>query len=396
MCNRFGFRPRTAFLAVGLSLAGLAPALAQQRAPVPAVNTASRAQVLALYRHYYLPAARAVPGWTGSLAARDPGTVSDDYLCAILRRINYFRAMCGLRGDVVFDPGNNTRCQQAALMMAAARNVSHHPPAFWKDYTPAAAEASAHSDLCMNWSADLGPGAVDRYMAEDEPNNFYAGHRRWLLCPRTAVMGAGVVPTEGREHPGANAIWIGDPATAAFLPVSNPEQGNRPPTAWPPPGFVPAPLAYARWSFSCANADFRAATVAVIKNGAALPVAQERLEYQTAADGTGTGVGLNTLVWTLPGNLVRPNADETYQVQVSDVRVNGVRRVFTYPVVTVDPAASPAQACLPARNDPVPGPGPATVSTLAAPARAAPALTGQADPPAHVGLACTRVPRSCR
>ena len=366
MCNPLSVRLRTAFLAAGLSLAGLASALAQQRAPVPAVNTASRAQVLALYRHYYLPAARAVPGWTGSVAARNPGTVSDDYLCATLQRINYFRAMSGLRGDVVFDPIHNARCQQTALMMAAERNVSHHPAAFWKGYTPAAAETAAHADLCLNWSADLGPGAVERYMAEDEPNNFYVGHRRWLLSPPTAVMGAGIVPTEGREHPGANAIWIGALAAgAAAVPVANPAPGTRLPTAWPPAGFVPAPLVYARWSFSCARADFRAATVAVTKNGAALPVARERLEFQTEADGTGPGVGLNTLVWTLPGNVVRPNADEFYQVQVSNVRINGVRRSFTYPVVSIDPAAAPAGDTLLVWNDLAPGTDPATVSTVA-------------------------------
>ena len=366
MCNPLSVRLRTVSLAVGLALAGLASALAQQRAPVPAVNTASRAQVLALYRHYYLPAARAIPGWTGSVAARQPGTVSDDYLCATLQRINYFRAMCGLRGDVVFDPARNARCQQAALMMATERNVSHHPPAFWKGYTAAAAEASAHSDLCMNWNPDQGPGAVERYMADDEPNNAYVGHRRWLLSPRIAVMGAGLVPAQGREHPGANAIWISAPAAAAAVPVANPAPATRLPTAWPPPGFVPAPLVYARWSFSCANADFRGATVGVTKNGVALPVLQERPEFQTEADGSGAGVGLNTLVWTLPGNLVRPNADEIYQVRVSNVRINGVRRHFDYPVVSIDPAASPAQDTLLVWNDLAPGADPSVVSTVAA------------------------------
>ena len=366
VCNPSGSPLRTASLTLVLSLAGLAPAFAQQHAPVPAVNTASRAQVLAVYRHYYLPAARAVPTWTGSVAARNPGTVGDDFLCATLQRVNYFRAMSGLRGDVVFDPARNACCQQAALMMAAERNVSHHPSAFWKGYTPAAAEASAHSDLCMNWDADQGPGAVDRYMADDEPNNACVGHRRWLLCPQTAVMGAGIVPAEGREHPGANAIWIGAPAVSALLPVANPAPGTRLPTAWPPPGFVPAPLVYTRWSFSYANADFHAATVAVTKNGVALPIARERLEYQTATDGAGSGMGPNTLVWTLPGNLVRPNADESYQVRVSNVLVNGARRNFTYPVVSIDPAASPAQDSLLVWNDLAPGTDPSVVSVMAA------------------------------
>ncbi len=367
MCNRFSVCLRTVGVVVFLSLAGLASLSAQQRAPVPAVNTASRAQVLALYRHYY-QAARPAPGWTGSFAARTPGAVSDDFLCATLRRINYFRAMSGLRGDVTFDAANNARCQQAALMMAAERQVSHHPGLFWKCYTPAAADASAHSDLCMNWTGDLGPGAIDLYMADDDANNADVGHRRWLLCPPTAVMGAGVVPTETRLHPGANAIWIKPPTfSTGLLPVDNAPvaPGTRLATAWPPAGFVPAPLLFARWSFSCANADFRAAAVRVTKNGGPLPVVTERPAYQTEADGSGPGVGWNTLVWELPTNVVRPNADETYQVEVSNVRVNGARRDFSYPVVSIDPASPRGPDKILVRNDLAPGTDPAVVSTLA-------------------------------
>ncbi len=372
MCNPFRLPGRTAF-AVCLLFAGLAPAAAQQRAPVPAVNTASRAQVLALYRHYYL-APRPAPGWTGSLAVGNPGSVSHEFLCATLRRINYYRVMCGLRGDVGFDAANNARCQQAALMMAAERQISHHPASTWKGYTPDAADACAHSDLCLNWSADLGPGAVDVYMADDEANNAGVGHRRWLLCPTTAVMGAGIVPAVAHEHPGTNAIWIKPyQPYSGLLPVANlaaaPAPGTPLATAWPPAGFVPAPLVFARWSFSYGSADFRSASVRVSKNGAPLPIALERLENQTAADGTGPGEGLNTLVWTLPGNLVRPNADESYDVQVLNVRVNGVRRDFDYPVVSIDPSASPAGDKLLVRNDLAPGTDPAVVSTMAALAR---------------------------
>ena len=361
MCNRLSVRLCVAVLSGGLFFAAPPPLAAQQRASVPAVNTASRAQVVALYRHYYLNQARPLPtapGWTGSVAALNPGTVADDYLRATLGRVNYFRAMSGLRGDVAFDAAANAQCQQVALMMAAERNVSHRPPSSWRGYTRAAATTANQADLCMNWDADNGPGAVDRYMADDGPSNAAVGHRRWLLQPAAALMAAGIVPVRGREHPGANAIWV---QRAVAVP-----EGTRLATAWPPAGFVPAPLVFARWSFSCANADFHGATVSVSKNGVALPVVHERVSHQTQPDGTGAGVGLNTLVWTLPGNTVNPAADESYWVEINGVRVNGARRSFNYPVVSIDPNnAAAGQDTLLVRNDLASGVDPALVMVTA-------------------------------
>ena len=327
--------PRPIVSLLGLLL--VSSASAQLRAPVPAVDVTNHTQVLALYRDCYLAPIPA-PNWTGNFPARDPGMVGDDFLRATLQRINYYRAMSGLRGDVTFDPKLDDACQQAALMVALARHISHQPPPSWKGYTPTAALAAANSELCMNWSPDLGPGAVDRYIAEDEGNNASVGHRRWLLYPPASVMGAGVVPAAPGVHPGGNAVWA-RPTAAAFTAFGagiGPDAAVT--TAWPPAGYVPAPLVYARWSFSCANADFRGAAVRVMKNSRSLPVALEPLAFQTDAHGRGTALGLNTLVWTLPGNVVRRTADETYQVRVRNVRINGQPREFVYSVVSINPA----------------------------------------------------------
>ena len=365
-----------ASLALGLTLLCLSSAAAQLQAPVPAVDITDRAQVLALYRDYYLPPAPAA-AWTGSIARRDAGTVPDDLLRATLRRVNYYRAMSGLRGNVVLDPARNLACQQAALMCALARHISHAPPPSWKGYTPAGAVAAMNSNLCVNWGPDLGPGAVDAYVADDQANNAAVGHRRWLFYPPTRVMGAGIVPTEDGVHPGANALWC-RPTALDFTAFSSPSgrheaasaagasavtlgalasrraalaPGAYPTMAWPPAGYVPAPLVCARWSFSCGNADFQSARVRVTKNGRSLPVALERAAYQTSAQGRGQGVGLNTLAWTLPGNVVHFHADDFYVVRVSNVRIDGVPRDFVYPVVSIDPAVSLPDAKLRGRND---------------------------------------------
>ncbi len=313
-----------------------------QTAGVPPISTRDRAQVCEHYRLYYESSKGVAPGWTGSVAEGIAGAVSALYLRATLRRINYFRAMAGLPGNVVFDPVNNARCQEAALMMAATGKVAHDPSRDWKFYTPAAALAAAHADLNLNQRGDQGPGAINRYMADPGPLNACVGHRRWLLNPVATVMGAGIVPANSPLHPGTNVTWITDGAPR-LIPVDN--DGTLPAAApvvpavsWPPRGFVPAEFVFDRWSFSLPGADFHRAQVQVVKEGCPLPVAQARPAYQSAADGSGVSLGANTLVWTLPGNVVSRTGDETYRVRIANVVVAGRPREFTYTVTSIDPA----------------------------------------------------------
>lgn len=325
---------------LGLLLLGVARPARAQVASVPPVNTRDRAAVVDFYLHYYLPSNGVSPGWTGSVAGGVPGSLNPEYVRATLLRINYFRAMSGLPGNVVFDAVYNARCQQAALMMAAAGVVSHTPPSSWKFYSRVAASTAAHSNLNLNRCGDQGPHAIDLYMNDFGAENACVGHRRWLLCPLTRVMAAGIVPADGAGHPGANVTWVTD-GSPHLQEVAN--DGSMPPpvlppTSWPPPGFVPAGLVYDRWSFSLPYADFGHATVSVCKEGHALPVAQERVAFQSSADGSGAYLGANTLVWTLPGNRVAANEDETYRVQIANVRVAGEPRDFVYTVTSIDPS----------------------------------------------------------
>ena len=313
-----------------------APPGRAQVAAVPPVNTADRAQVASFYRLYYRPSAMVPHEWTGSVDAGAPGTLGLDYRCATLRRINYYRAMSGLPGNVIFTDDANARCQQTALMMSAQRAVSHTPAPDWKFYTPVAADTAAHANLNLDWRGDEGPGAIDRYMSDFGSENGCVGHRRWLLYNAARVMGTGVVPAAGSGHPGANVTFIGGPAPCP--------PGAPPSAAWPPAGFVPAPLVYDRWSFSYADADFHLATVDVTKNGVPVAATREPVRFQTRPDGTGTIVGNNTLVWTLPGNVVSRAADETYRVRIDHVYVAGKCRQFTYTVTSIDPTPRPVGA----------------------------------------------------
>ena len=311
-----------------------------QQAPVPAVNTANRREVADHFNAYYGNLAGVSMGWTGDLAAGIPGDLADAYRTLTLQRINYFRSMAGLPGNVVFDASFNADCQQAALMFAAEHNLSHNPPASWRWWTPAAATAAGGSNIrCESGPADEGPAAVTAFMADDEANNGYVGHRRWLLYPAQTTMASGSVPALDTRSWGAVAIWVLGPFGAR--PADTPEW-----TAWPPAGYVPAPLVFRRWSFSYPNADFTNATVTMTKNGGSLPATVLPPEYQSAVNGNPNFVGDNTLVWEPQGNVVNPSADETYGVTVDNVRVAGQSRRFTYAVTSLDPSAPAPSAGL--------------------------------------------------
>lgn len=306
---------------------------AQQQAPVPAVDTGSRREVVNLFHAYYGNPASVPMNWTGSLAAGVSGDLSDAYRALTLQRINYFRSMSGLPGNVVFSASGNAICQQAALMFAAQHNLSHTPPADWKWWTPDAAAAAGGANIrTESGPADDGPNAVTAFIADAEDNNTYVGHRRWLLYPGQTTMASGSVPAIDNRSWGAAAIWV-------LGPFNNRPAGTPEWTAWPAPGFVPAQLVFKRWSFSYPDADFTNATVSMTKNGAPLPVSVLKPDFQSLVNGNLSIVGDNTLVWEPLGNVVNPSADEAYTVTVDNVRVAGQPRRFSYAVTSLDPAA---------------------------------------------------------
>ena len=324
--NRSGVAAAAFALCAGFaSLCG-----AQEQAPVPGVDTTNRQQVLALYQDYYVPSNNIDPGWTGNLLTGDPGTLSVAFLDATLQRINYYRAMSGVSSDIALSALYNSECQQAALMFAAQGDISHTPPTSWFFYTAEAADAAANSNIRLDSSGDEGPGAVDRYMADAEPNNFYVGHRRWFVYPPQGPMGAGAVPSS-YTNVGTSAIWVVNYAARSMSSTLS--------TSWPPAGFVPASLVFDRWSFSYLNADFTSAIVTVNKGGVMQTVEQEPLEGNSG-DGSNTFVGDNTIVWEMPNNVVSEANDETYDVHLANVIVNGVPQQFDYAVTSFNPDPS--------------------------------------------------------
>lgn len=298
---------------------------AQAQQAVASVDLASRQESLDFFQAVYRASEGATMEWTGDHAACNPGQVSPYYREAILRRINYFRAMAGVPADVVFTDEYNAAAQEAALMMSVNNKLSHGPEPDWTCYTENGATAAGRSNLFLSTYL---ANPVDGYIKDPGGGNYFVGHRRWILHPQTLEMGTGDVPTVN-GFPAANALWVIDSNTFA----------DRPPTrdgfvAWPPPGYVPYQVVFARWSFSYPNADFSAANVAMQRNGESISVSLDGPAEE--------GFGENTLVWIPMGlndgyDWEKPAADTAYSVTISNVLIDGAARNFSYTVTIFDP-----------------------------------------------------------
>lgn len=288
------------------------------------VNPQDRGESLSFYQSQYLMASNPPINWTGAHASCNPGTTGGDFRSAILRRINYFRAMAGVPDNIVFSPSSTEKAQAAALMMSVNRALSHTPPSSWLCYSDLGASGAGSANLYLgayNWNAITG------YIQDPGTGNYAVGHRRWILYPQTQEMGTGDIPPVS-GYPSANALVVFDSHLWEQRPVTRDEF-----VAWPPPGYVPYPVVFGRWSFSYANANFNSATVSMTSGGINIPVSQSPVV---------NGYGENTLVW-IPAGMThqslwpKPSSDTLYTVNIQNVMMDNVARSFTYDVIIFDP-----------------------------------------------------------
>lgn len=283
-----------------------------------------RTAAVALYRQSYLPSESVPPDWTGNVGACSAGTTSQAFRDAVLARINYFRVAAGVPALEGLDDYFNQIDQQAALMMSANGQLSHTPPESWKCYTTSGKDGAGSSNLFLG---SYGPNAITGYMRDPGAGNVAAGHRRWILYPQNRRMGSGDIPG-GNGYSPANALRAWDNN------FGGPRPNTRDPfVAWPPKGYVPYQVVFARWSFAYPGANFDSATVTVTHGGASVPVTRYAPAY---------GYGENTLVWlvnNMPDSAAwpRPSADDPYVVTIKNVNINSQVREFTYTVTVIDP-----------------------------------------------------------
>ncbi len=276
------------------------------------------------YRSVYLASEDVPHAWSGDYESCDPGDTSRQYKAAVRLRVNYFRAMAGVPADISLSPELNRMAQAAALMMSRNRAWNHSPPESWQCYSADGAAAAGKSNL---WIGISGEEAVTAQIHDYGDHNAAVGHRRWILCPQSRTFGTGDVPgTPDYRFWPANALWVVD---------SDHYYDPRPATrdefvAWPPPGYVPGPVVFPRWSFSYDDADFTEATVRMTANGADIAVRLEPLAYNRCE---------NTLVWIPDIDFAALDLaqDRSFKVSVRDVWMGGMKRSFDYTVTVFDP-----------------------------------------------------------
>jgi uncharacterized protein YkwD len=305
----------------GLTPVAYLPVVVSPPAPPLWVNTQDRTVVRQHYLTEYLASEGVAAGWTGNHGSCNPGTTSAAFREAILRRINYFRAMAGLPAVTGFTGTYNSKAQAAALMMSVNRALDHTPPSDWTCYSADGYSGASSSNLFLGV---YGPSAISGYVYDPGGGNYFVGHRRWILYPQTQHMGTGDIPPQD-GYPPSNALWVFDHEHM---------WGPRPDTreafvAWPPPGYVPYQVVYPRWSFAYAGADFANATVSVTHNGQAIGVSVSPIL---------NGFGENTLVWELSESIPQPPvSDITFAVTIQNVLIDGGAQMFTYQVTIFDP-----------------------------------------------------------
>ena len=262
--------------------------------------------------------------WNGNHRTCDEGTTSQNFRDEVARRINYFREMAGVPANIALDDELNSNAQKAALMMSANSTLSHTPPSTWDCFTDEGSLGASKSNLGLG---SFGWTSIDRYMRDQGDGNSAVGHRRWIIFPKTVLMGAGNIPPTNNFRE-TNALWVIGDSFSTPRPETRDEF-----VAWPPPGFVPYQTVYPRWSFSFPDADFSSVTVSMQQNGKTVQISVAPIA---------TGFGENTIVWIPTGmgsndQWPKPDNDETYTININDVRIDGENQSFTYNVTVFDP-----------------------------------------------------------
>jgi hypothetical protein len=293
-------------------------------------------------------------GWTGNYTGKI-GTTSDDFLDDVERRVNYFRAMCGVPANarintdstVVIDSADthkpsagtlkSTAAQTAALMLIRNYNsttgdipaMNHNPPESVVGWSEAAWNASAKGNLAFGI---FGPGAISEYVVEElsagsttSAWNSLVGHRRWIVFPEATNFATGDQPGTSVHRPPSNVFYV---AQNPGELVPDPTPGF---VAYPSPGFFPAPVNSRYWSLSRAGADFSTAAIRVT-DAAGTPVPITNVQRNST-------FGDPAIIWQVTGGAAARNvfSDTLFNVSVTGISGAGIPSSFNYSVTLINP-----------------------------------------------------------
>ncbi len=319
------------------------------------VNNQDRNDVIAFWHAVY----QASEGyedriaWTGNYTGNN-GTISAIFVDDVERRLNYFRAMCGIRAnaavslnstvtiestDAYKPPASTLRskaAQDSALMLVrnyksqsgANPALSHNPPSNLIGWSPATWNANSKGNFAFGV---FGPGAITEYLVEQFPHsttasswNSLVGHRRWILFPNATNFATA-------DQPGTSAAR---PPTNVFYVLQKPEEilsESSGFVAYPPAGFFPVNLNSPFWSLSHEGADFAFATVKMTDaNGNTVPIitTERSTEYGDPA-----------IIWQIgaAADIRSVAKDTTFNVQVTGIGGQDIPTSLSYSVTLINP-----------------------------------------------------------
>jgi hypothetical protein len=279
--------------------------------------------------------------WSGKKGQCRPGKIPGANYTRLLQRINYFRRLAGVHDDITFDSAWCKYAQAAALIMYSNDQLTHNPGPSMKCYSADGKLGAQTSNLSSMTDESMKLMIADE-IEDGGAENAETGHRRWLLYSKSAKMGIGVTP-------GAYAVRVMrlyDEKTNDTATYHGAVPGY---FAYPFRGYVPYQVVYPKWSFAVpGGADFSSAKVEATageKPLSCMIIARGKIPY-----------GDPTLVWTVKGLKVdfdynyydmatkkaefekRGLLDKKITVKISNVKVDGKVKSYSYSFTIFDPA----------------------------------------------------------
>jgi hypothetical protein len=234
--------------------------------------------------------------WTPGPTECDPGTLSQAGVNDTLARLAMMRWLVGLAPVVerTADRAEYMACGAVASWNPPGTAANPHAPEpTAKCYTAQGAAGAGSANL--GWGGRNPADAIDQF-AEDSGNDTTFGHRRWILNPPLGAVGIGFY-AGGGPYGSAQCLGIFDGSGSGPSPDW---------IAFPPPGFVPLPIATWTWSFHHKSGVATSMTVTRASDGMVLPMTTLPLNQ---------GYGIYAVTAFRPKGWT-PSAGESYAVRV--------------------------------------------------------------------------------
>lgn len=281
-------------------------------------STLTKEKTIELYKTLYLSSEIDSMPWKGDVKQCYCGTINNDIYQKAQDRINFFRLMNGL-SEVKMNPRFNKEAQAAAFLVKVNNRLTHYPNHTMKCFTELAFNGCSKSNLgLINFEFFPSTSFITHFIEDDGENNYYVGHRRWILYSKLKEFGYGA--TNNSE-----ALLTVD--GISYKSIVSPEF-----TAYPWNGYVPFNLIFPRWSFSIPEGktvDFKN-TIILMTDGTGKKIQVEKLEYKEHLD--------NTIVWIPIGlfddgiNKLEEKGylNKKIRVQINNVLIDGVNKNYEY------------------------------------------------------------------